>query len=141
MGEETEADAEAETRRLAQGMAESETQRDAEGDAERRGGRRREREREQKREKRRERRERECVCVCAHTRAMRAKCWSSCCARANIRVRATVTVASHVESDIHEHANGCRKRRIERLQRRSLEQLARLHKTRACENTGYIPHL
>ena len=94
----------------------------------------RERERETQRagREREKQRERE-----LRTRAMKAKCWSSCCALAILRERATV--AFHVEIDLHEHANGCRQRRASSASSttHSSNIRARLHKTRACDNTGY----
>ena len=50
--------------------------------------------------------------------------------------RATVAVASHVKSDLHEHANGCHKKRASSASSAAHSSNIRilLHKTRACDN-------
>ena len=101
--------------------AEAEARRETKGEAEAERASRRERKRERD----------------VHTSNESQKCWSSCCALAIIRERATV--ALHVEIDLHEHANGCRQRRASNTSStaHSSNIRARLHKTRACDNTGY----
>ena len=56
------------------------------------------------------------------------------------RKSATAAVMLHVESDLHEHANGRRKRRTTSTSRaaHSSSSCARLHNARACDNTAYI---
>ena len=71
-------------------------------------GRRRERERERDEVTRRPAR-RESLGE-RGTRAIKSKISSSCRALYNIRERATVTVAVHLENYLHQHANGRRKR-------------------------------
>ena len=52
---------------------------------------------------------------------------------------ATAFVVLHVESDLHEHANGCRKRRTSSAccAAHSSSSREQLHKARACNNTAY----
>ena len=56
------------------------------------------------------------------------------------RKSATAAVMLHVESDLHEHANGRRKRRTSSTSSatHSSSSRARLHNARACDNTAYI---
>ena len=52
------------------------------------------------------------------------------------RESATVVVVSHVESDLHEHANGCRKKRT-RTSSASSAAHTRYFIKRACDKTAY----
>ena len=55
------------------------------------------------------------------------------------RESATAFVVLHVESDLHEHANGCRNRRTSSAScaAHSSSSRAQLHKARACNYTAY----
>ena len=55
------------------------------------------------------------------------------------RKSATAAVVLHVESDLHEHANGRSKRRTSSVSSapHSSNSRARLHKARACDKTAY----
>ena len=68
----------------------------------------------------------------AHTRAMKAKCCSSCCALSDIRERSTNAVAIHLESGLPVHANERRKKRTSSASSAWRNTCEMLHKTRAC---------
>ena len=144
-----EAEARRETKADAQAERASSRERESRGERRIERGAERERERETQRETRRAGRERERSGREIETqrererelrtRAMKAKCWSSCCALSNIRGRTTDAVAMHLESGLPEHANERHRKRSSSAcsRARSRNACALLHKTHACDNTGY----